>query len=739
MKKTVTGTSVSFTNMPEGEYKYEIHSYSDRFGESPEASTLTFQLAWPVLQPSQLTGTVFNANNITLSWKTAPWANEYRVYKITNNSRELVYKGTALSYKVYNLTEDTHSFEVTIYNTRFGESEPSNRITENIVYPVMQPPVASLKLLSDTSALIYWDFVTYTNGYNIYELVDGEPILVAEKVNNLSYTLSNLSYANHEYFVTAYSNSFGESEPSNIVLAKLIVDTEAPVTTIDAPKDWINQKTTVTLSAKDNETGVDNTYYSVDDNNFAAGTSFTIEDEGVHKVSFYSIDKVGNKESIQTIYIKIDQTAPVTKISESSLWSNQSVTLKLNATDEQSGVAKTYYSINGSEYVEGTTVTVDKEGVNDVSFYSIDQAGNIEKAQTTEVKIDKTAPVTKSDALEVWSKESVTVTFTAEDSQSGVAKTYYSINGSEYVEGTTLTVDKEGVNEVSFYSVDHAGNIEKAQTTKVKIDKTAPVTKSDAPEAWSKENVTVTFTAEDSQSGVARTYYSINGSEYVEGTTLIVNKEGVNKVSFYSKDQSGNIEKVQTTEVKIDKTAPVISMDLNGEYKLGSSIPLLYSANDDLSGVVSEQMVVYGPNETVGKEVANGSDFIIDKPGAYSVTVKATNGAGLTTTIEKKFVVYIPAIIEVTPKVIKGNNGVFTVRVDLPTGYNSQGFDLKSAKLNGVSALTSNNGYFNQAKLGQFKFERSEFTWTPSEVIVEFRCYLDGNLVVGQTTVKVQK
>ena len=32
--KTVTGTSVTFANMPEGDYKYEIHSYSDRFGES---------------------------------------------------------------------------------------------------------------------------------------------------------------------------------------------------------------------------------------------------------------------------------------------------------------------------------------------------------------------------------------------------------------------------------------------------------------------------------------------------------------------------------------------------------------------------------------------------------------------------------------------------------------------------------------------------------------------------------
>ena len=79
-----------------------------------------------------------------------------------------------------------------------------------------------------------------------------------------------------------------------------------------------------------------------------------------------------------------------------------------------------------------------------------------------EVKIDKTAPVTASDASEAWSKEDVTVKLTAEDGESGVSKTFYSINGSDYVEGTTFTVEKAGVNEVSYYSVDQAGTFRKS-------------------------------------------------------------------------------------------------------------------------------------------------------------------------------------------------------------------------------------------------------------------------------------
>lgn len=574
--KTVTSTSVSFTNMPEGNYSYEVYSYSTRFNESPSSSAISFELIWPVVQPPVLKDTIYNVNNITLSWQASSWANEYRVYEVTNDTRELLYKGTALSYKIYNLSEDTHNYEVTAYNTRFGESIPSNRITEIIIYPDMQEPIAALKLIDSTTASISWNFVTYANGYNVYEIVDGKPVLLTENLNNLSYQVTNLSYKDHEYYVTAFSNSFGESQPSNTVIAKLIVDTGAPVTTSDAPANWVNQSPLViNLSATDNETGVATTYYSLNDGSFAEGTSITVVKEGINKISFYSVDKVGNKEIVQTVYVK--------------------------------------------------------------------------------------------------------------------------------------------------------------------IDKTAPVTATNVPETWSKQDITVTLAVTDEQSGIFKTFYSIDGSDYLQGTSFTVKNEGIHKINFYSVDTAGNIEAVKTTEVKIDRTAPVITMDLDKEYRLGTTLQAIYVTKDNLSGIVDEKMVIYSPNDSTGKIVENNTNITLDKPGVYTITVTVTDAAGFTTTIKKQFMVYISATIEVTPKVIKGNSGIFTVRASIPTEYSTQGFDLNTATLNGVKALISNDGYYNQARLGQFKFERSDFTWIPSDMIVEFRCYINGYLVVGQTSVKVQK
>ncbi|MCZ8522105.1 MULTISPECIES: OmpL47-type beta-barrel domain-containing protein [Paenibacillus] len=892
LKKTVTSLSHVQTGLPEGTYTYEVASFSDRFGESAETAKLTFTLVWPVVQPPVLKGSVFNANNMTFTWNAVTWANEYRLYEVTGDTRQLLYKGAALTYKVYNLTETTHHYEVTAVSTRFGESAPSVRWSENIIYPEMQPPTASLKLVDGKTAQITWTFATYANGYNVYQIVNGKPVALMNNLNNLSYTVTNLPYANHEFYVSSFSNSFGESVPSNTVTARLVTDTTAPVTSSDASTAWTSGNRVVTLTAADSESGVETTYFAVNGGEYQMGTAVTLTEEGTHTISFYSVDKAGNKEEPHTVTVNIDRTAPVT----SSVVSPEGVVM-LTSSDTASGTAKTFYSVNGAPYAEGTSVEVSGDGVNQVSFYAVDAAGNEEKVQSVEVVIDRTAPVTEASAAEGWTREDVTVSlkaadagsgvahtfysinggtyaegssvvvssegvatvsfysvdqagnkeqvrsvqvrmdrtapvtkadvsaegkvsFAAEDAASGAAKTFYSVNGAPYAEGSSVQVTEEGKTSVSFYSVDAAGNEEKAQTTEVvidrtapvteaaapsgwsagevtvklaaadalsgiaatyysidgapyaegtaavigtdgthaiafysvdaagnkeeahqvsvQIDRTAPVTEASAPAGWTKEDVTVSFKASDAASGVAKTFYSVNGAAYAEGTSVKITAEGTSTVNFYAVDAAGNKEESKQVKVSIDRTAPVVAMDLQETYNLGESVKLAYTAKDSQSGIASESMTVAAPN-AAASAAANGTALKFDKPGTYTITVTAADQAGHVTTIRKTIAVAVPATIEVTPGVIKGNNGVFTVRVSLPAGYSTQGFDLNTARVNGVKALTSNNGYYNQAKNGQFKFERSDFTWNGSEVTLVFQGNVNGVLVTGQTTVKVQK
>ena len=142
------------------------------------------------------------------------------------------------------------------------------------------------------------------------------------------------------------------------------------------------------------------------------------------------------------------------------------------------------------------------------------------------------------------------------------------------------------------------------------------MTVSDAPAGWSKEDVAVQLSAKDTLSGIAKTFYSINGSAYAEGSSITVNNEGITKISYYSVDQAGNKEAAQTVDVKIDKTAPVVTMNLKEEVKAGTTLQLAYSATDSLSGVAFEKMTVSGPNTTAENIVTNGSGFVFGQAGS---------------------------------------------------------------------------------------------------------------------------
>ncbi len=94
-----------------------------------------------------------------------------------------------------------------------------------------------------------------------------------------------------------------------------------------------------------------------------------------------------------------DFTAPVTTNSVNgtagtSGWYISNVQVNLNATDDNSGVLVTRYSLdNGATFTDYSgPVTVSTEGVTNIKYYSVDKAGNDEPVQSLQIKIDKTPP-----------------------------------------------------------------------------------------------------------------------------------------------------------------------------------------------------------------------------------------------------------------------------------------------------------------------------------------------------------
>jgi uncharacterized lipoprotein YddW (UPF0748 family) len=82
---------------------------------------------------------------------------------------------------------------------------------------------------------------------------------------------------------------------------------------------------------------------------------------------------------------------------------------------------------------------------------------------------------------------------------------------------------------------------------------------------WYTGDVTVTLSAADNCSGVARTEFSIDGgiTWQLYSGSIVVSTEGITTINFRSIDRAGNIETAQSLMIKIDKTAPTITLSAN--------------------------------------------------------------------------------------------------------------------------------------------------------------------------------
>ena len=93
-------------------------------------------------------------------------------------------------------------------------------------------------------------------------------------------------------------------------------------------------------------------------------------------------------------------------------------------------------------------------------------------------------------------------------------------------------------------------------------DVTPPVTTDDAPKGWVNQDTKVSFNAADASSGVAATYYTVDGGAQQTGSEVTLRTEGTHTIIYWSVDFAGNVEQPHTVAVNLDKLYPKVSLPL---------------------------------------------------------------------------------------------------------------------------------------------------------------------------------
>jgi hypothetical protein len=424
-------------------------------------------------------------------------------------------------------------------------------------------------------------FDTTTDGYN-HDVTVNQLASPFDQNNGRWILNVTLTPGKYRYFCTMPGHSSMVGEFTVTGGGNPDPDTTPPTVTgavsgnKDSAGDYVGSAT-VTVNASDSGSGVNTVEYQVDDTSWQPYTTPVVVDElGDHSVQFRATDKAGNTSAVGSVSFRVvapgpeDVTPPtathtVTGNKDANGNYIGTATVTVTATDEGSGVALIEYSVDGGAFQPYTQpVVVSGAGAHMVHYRATDNAGNRSAEQMAMFTIvdpqpaDTTPPATN--ATVAGNKDvngnfigTATVTVTATDAGSGVATVEYALDNGAWTAYTApVAVTTVGAHTVKYRATDKAGNAAAEKSVAFTVvappqpDTTAPTTNANA--AGEKDGdgnfvgaATVTVTATDSESGVARIQYALdNGGWTTYNTPVVVRSTGAHTLKYRATDNAGN-------------------------------------------------------------------------------------------------------------------------------------------------------------------------------------------------------
>nr|WP_310277491.1 hypothetical protein [Haloactinomyces albus] len=245
---------------------------------------------------------------------------------------------------------------------------------------------------------------------------------------------------------------------------------------------------------------------------------------------------------------------------------------------------------------------------------------------------------------------SATVTVSANDSGSGVDSVEYEIDDTGFQPYSgPVTVDDPGDHSVQYRATDAAGNVSQLGSVSFTVVESAPedTTAPDLSASVSGDrntdgayvgSATVTVSATDSESGVATVEYALDGTSYTQYSgPVTVNEPGEHTVQYRATDTAGNTSQATSVSFTVvepppqDTTAPQTSATISGNQNADGnyvgSATVMVSAQDAQSGLAD---IEYSVDEA--PYAIYTDPVVVNQPGAHTVSYRATDSAGNTST-----------------------------------------------------------------------------------------------------------
>jgi hypothetical protein len=477
---------------------------------------------------------------------------------VSNQTLEATSPNGAVATYSATATDIVDGSDLVVFNSPSGSTFPlgtttvhysatdahNNTSTGSFTVTVKDTTAPSLSSVSDqTLEATSPNGAVVTYSATATDIVDGTDLVVFDPPSGSIFALGTTTV---DYFATdAHHNTSTGS------LTVTVRDTTAP-----SPSSVSNQTleatspagavTTYSATATDIVDGSDTVVFTP-----ASGSTFAL---GTTTVNYSATDAHGNIAMGSFKVTVVDTTPPVL-----SSVSNQA----LEATSPAGAVAT--YSATATDIVDGSDTVVFTPasgstfplGVTTVNYSATDAHGNIAMRSFKVTVVDTTPSVLSS-----------VLSQTLEATSPAGAVAIYGATATDIVDGTDTVVFTPasgstfpvGTTPVNYSATDTHGNTAHGSFTVTVQDTIAPITtvpSSVSLTATYPNDVSVSLSATDGGTGVAATYYKIDGGSYATyNGAFTVSGTGTHTVSFYSVDGASNVETSKSALVTINKATP---------------------------------------------------------------------------------------------------------------------------------------------------------------------------------------
>lgn len=400
----------------------------------------------------------------------------------------------------------------------------------------------------------------------------------------------------HSLRVTAADRAGNVMAP---LVKSIQIDSEQPalgvaVTPPPAASGWYTAPLTVAFAITDHVSGPGAVTWRLDNSPPATGNLLLLAQDGVHAVTAYGQDMAGNRSAQLALNLLLDSHAPVTTLTSNppapqpSGFYTRPVSLSFLASDilpttppvAGSGVAGTRLRIDDGPWQMALPLTFTTSGIQRVSTYSFDVAGNREISHTHVISVDlepPAAPVLPLIEPAGWSASNAfSLSWQNPPDTSGVVGAYVWIGRDNFdpdravfyphttrIDG--LAAPGEGEWQVWMALLDGAGQRSAfSNVGALRYDATPPAVQiqSSGPQGnagWFVGPAQVTLTLEDAGSGPELLRYRLDGAPWQQAAstaTLTVTAPGRHVLDYYGQDRAGYLVGPALTLVRVDPDPP---------------------------------------------------------------------------------------------------------------------------------------------------------------------------------------